>query len=89
MSANEIFTIIAAITATLYFLALIYAASRSYVRRELYVLTALLMAYFVVLAYQVLIHQSTALMVRLFRPSLAALWLLNALTLLVQARKRG
>lgn len=89
MSTNEIYAVAATIAASLYLLSLINTARKSSVKRELYVLTALLMAYFVILAIEVLFNFSTAFMIRFFRPVLISLWLLNAMTLYVESKQRG
>ncbi len=89
MTLNWFFTLAIAICALLYFAALAYAAYLSRVKREIYILKALLVAYFVVLAAIVLMPPVSRTLWALFRPSLAALFLLLFMSKVIDIKRRG
>lgn len=88
MNTNYAIVIFDTIAAALYFGALLWAVRRSGPRRYLFFLKALVMAYFLVLAAQVLSGTTSAFTLRLYRPMLGVLFLLQFLSIYVDTRRR-
>lgn len=88
MTLGGVFTVLAIVTAAFYLGTLLYAVRGSRFKRELYLIKALLMVYFIVLAMQRLSGYTYLSLSRLFVPALTALFFAQAISTLVDASKR-